>query len=80
MTSSISFARNRNHDATIESICTRCYLTVATCTSESDLRDHEDAHTCASEDLAHLTKYDDGNRLSRDRYKPTEASEELSPI
>lgn len=46
MTSFISFARRRNADRSIDSICTRCYQTIASGTSEAGLEGAERAHTC----------------------------------
>jgi hypothetical protein len=46
MESSTSFARRLNHDATFDSICTRCYQTIASADSESLLLFFEQAHEC----------------------------------
>jgi hypothetical protein len=46
MTSFISFARRRNHDSTIDSICTRCYQTVASADTGSELETVEETHLC----------------------------------
>jgi hypothetical protein len=46
MTSFVSFARRQNHDATTDSICTRCYQTVASSDNAIDLAAAEAAHLC----------------------------------
>jgi len=46
MTTFISFARRPNHDASIDSICTRCYQTIASADSPGDLEVHERTHQC----------------------------------
>ncbi len=48
MTSFISFARKRKEDSTFDSICTRCYETVAKGTSEAGVYEAEQAHFCES--------------------------------
>jgi hypothetical protein len=46
MTSFISFARRRNHDSSIDSICTKCYQTIASAENESTLTACEETHLC----------------------------------
>jgi len=46
MTSFISFARRQNHDSTIDSICTKCYQTIASGQSDSSLASAEENHRC----------------------------------
>jgi hypothetical protein len=46
MTTFISFARRRKEDSTVDSVCTRCYRTIATDRSESKLVAAEEAHFC----------------------------------
>ena len=46
MTSFISFARRRNNDSTIDSICKRCYQTIANEESEASLEFAEKGHAC----------------------------------
>jgi len=46
MTSYISFARRQNRDSSIDSICTKCYQTIANGESVKDLKIHEEAHLC----------------------------------
>jgi hypothetical protein len=46
MTTFISFARRQNRDATVDSICTRCYQTIASSNNANDLAVHEATHRC----------------------------------
>jgi hypothetical protein len=46
MTSVISFARRRNQDLTVDSICTKCYQTIASEEDETKLASAEQGHTC----------------------------------
>jgi hypothetical protein len=46
MTSFISFAHRLNRDSSVDSICTRCYKTVANEKNESILLSAESAHRC----------------------------------
>jgi hypothetical protein len=46
MTSFISFARRRNQDSTIDSICTKCYQTIASGINDSSLTSAEESHLC----------------------------------
>ena len=46
MTSFISFARRRNENSTIDSICTRCYQTIASGDNEGALEGAERGHSC----------------------------------
>ncbi len=46
MTTFISFARRHNTDTTIDSICTRCYQTVASEQVETNLTSAEQLHSC----------------------------------
>jgi hypothetical protein len=46
MTTFISFARRHNADTTIDSICTRCYQTIASGQDETDLTNVEQSHSC----------------------------------
>jgi hypothetical protein len=45
------FYHRPNGDGAYNSICTDCYLTVASTPRESELTQHEDAHTCNSAQL-----------------------------
>jgi hypothetical protein len=40
------FAYRRNADETVDAICLKCFLTVATAMSEAELHLHEQAHRC----------------------------------
>jgi hypothetical protein len=46
MTSFISFARRRNRDSSIDSICTKCYQTIASADDASELEIAEKNHLC----------------------------------
>jgi hypothetical protein len=46
MTTFISFARRRNQDSTVDSICTRCYQTIASGQSDALLAIAEENHSC----------------------------------
>jgi hypothetical protein len=46
MTSYISFARRRNHDSSIDSICTKCYQTIASGQDDSSLTNADEGHLC----------------------------------
>jgi hypothetical protein len=46
MVSNESFFHRSNKDGTIDSICTRCYVTVGTAHNESELSEIEYNHTC----------------------------------
>jgi hypothetical protein len=46
MTTFVSFARRHNADSTIDSICTRCYQTIAHERDETNLIDVEQSHFC----------------------------------
>jgi len=46
MTSFISFARRQNRDRSVDSICTRCYQTIANSQKVADLSCEELLHIC----------------------------------
>ena len=46
MVALIPFAHRRNSDASIDSICTTCFQTIASEDSESKLIAHEECHSC----------------------------------
>lgn len=48
------FAHKSNRDGTWNSICSRCFMTVATTHDESLLFEKEKAHRCAGFDLARM--------------------------
>lgn len=47
MTSFVSFARRQNHDSSVDSICTKCYQTIASAENESGLAALEQSHHCS---------------------------------
>jgi hypothetical protein len=46
MTTFPPFARRRNKNSSIDSICTKCFLTIASASSEEELVAHEEKHVC----------------------------------
>ena len=42
----LGYAHRKNNDGTFDSICRRCFLTIASETSEPKLTDHEEVHQC----------------------------------
>jgi hypothetical protein len=40
------FAKRRNWNSSIDSICTKCFVTVASAGSEAELVAHEEKHVC----------------------------------
>jgi hypothetical protein len=46
MTLKSSFPHRHNIDGTHDSICTSCFVTVATVVNETELSGHESAHVC----------------------------------
>jgi hypothetical protein len=46
MTSFVSFARRENRDASVDSICTKCYQTIASSLMMNDLAVAEESHVC----------------------------------
>ena len=48
------FPHRFNRDRTIDSICPRCYVTIATSTVEVDLQRMEAAHMCEPERLRYF--------------------------
>ncbi len=46
MTVLIPFAHRRNPDASVDSICTTCFQTIASEDSEGKLIAHEERHSC----------------------------------
>ena len=41
-----SYGHRRNNDGSYDSICTKCFATVASTRSEAELTSHERTHTC----------------------------------
>lgn len=60
MTRFISFARRRNPDSTVDSICTRCYQTIASAQNAAFLTGAEEAHLCDAN-----AELDRGDEISR---------------
>jgi len=55
------FPHRRKPNGTFDSICTRCFLTVATADTEADLKAAERTHDCKGfnmGEIMHLTEYD----------------------
>jgi hypothetical protein len=48
------FPHRHNPDGTIDSICIRCFATIATEYDEADLRKVEEAHICSGLDLGRI--------------------------
>jgi hypothetical protein len=46
MTTFVLFARRQNHDLSIDSICTKCYQTIASEDIAIELTAHEESHLC----------------------------------
>jgi len=46
MTTFPTFARRLNLDSTIDSICTKCFLTIASAGNAADLAAYEKKHVC----------------------------------
>lgn len=58
----VAFARRENSDGTIDSICRRCYVTVRTSISASELESAEKAHVCDPSLLAHWSEIQERKR------------------
>jgi hypothetical protein len=54
VSSPVKFAHRRNADGSIDSICLKCYRTVASRRAEEELDAPQAAHVCSGFDLAHL--------------------------
>jgi hypothetical protein len=46
MTSAFGFARRKNHDCSIDSICVKCYQTIASAEDANKLAAEEEIHIC----------------------------------
>jgi hypothetical protein len=46
MTTIPRFTKRRNIDSSIDSICTKCFQTIASAGSEEELAEHEEKHFC----------------------------------
>lgn len=59
----MSFPHRINSDGTIDSICNQCFLTVATSTTESDLKQSEASHVCEPARVAYYHHIDPAAKL-----------------
>lgn len=65
-----AFARRHNPDGTTDSICTRCFVTVASSRSEPDLEGEENRHVCNHQVLEYWRQLDtEGKRKQVTRSK-----------
>jgi hypothetical protein len=58
MTEFVSFARRLNRDSSIDSICTKCYQTVACAENEEDLAIADRNHICDPDWVCHFRHQD----------------------
>ena len=65
------FPHRQNDDGTYDSICTSCFLTVATARSEGELKALEKNHVCHSSLLAERGMYTDKLRNVTDEQRAT---------
>lgn len=49
-----TFPHKQNPDSTFDSICTKCFTTLATSSKEADLKAAEDAHVCPGFDFGRV--------------------------
>jgi hypothetical protein len=52
-----AFPHRHNLDGSYDSICTRCFATVATVRKEEDLRGHEAIHRCKFANLCRIKRW-----------------------
>jgi hypothetical protein len=52
----VAFSHRHNDDGTVDSICLKCYWTIATEETEADLADAEAAHDCGGFDAANTLR------------------------
>lgn len=64
------FVRRANTDGTTDSICTRCFATVATSLWEIDLDRAEQSHACEPGLLEHWKNFARGDSDGRSNQKP----------
>jgi hypothetical protein len=57
------FSHRHDANGSHDSVCTRCYVTVATAQNESELASHESAHICDEWDLY---RFSQGARMPLD--------------
>ena len=68
MTTYPQFVKRRNRDSSIDSICTKCFLTIASVTtSEDDLAAREEKHICDPYEVLGRMHADSQNRTYGDR-------------
>jgi hypothetical protein len=48
------FPHRHNRNGSFDSICTQCFMTVATKSNEAELRGPENAHVCSGFDLGRI--------------------------
>jgi hypothetical protein len=60
-----AFPHRKNSDNTFDSICSKCFATIARSSKEIDLKDAEVAHICQGFDLG--DRLDPTDLASRDR-------------
>ena len=63
MTNLVSFTRRWNRDSSIDSICTKCYRTIASANREDELAVRERNHIC--------DPYEEVIRADADSHQPT---------
>jgi hypothetical protein len=63
-----SFPRRRNKDGSIDSICPKCFRTIASRTAEDHLVEEEKRHSCAIRDLHHVEAHKSKPRME---HRPT---------
>jgi hypothetical protein len=49
-----TFVDRYKADGSIDLVCSRCFLTVATCRREDELQAAKNTHVCSEKDLEHL--------------------------
>jgi hypothetical protein len=59
----IAFPHRRNSDGTIDSICKRCFVTIATEATDAELEGAERAHICQGFDAVWMNHRTDQERL-----------------
>jgi len=64
MTTFTAFAHRRNHDSSFDSICTKCFNTIASADSELKLIPHEEQHSCDPYELSRNDINQQGRRVN----------------
>jgi hypothetical protein len=52
----LGFPHRHNANGTHDSICTKCFVTVATAKNEPELEGHESAHVCNPVDVSRFSR------------------------